>query len=106
MKQVPIRNLSRLFLSSLIVAAAAQAQEPSGSSKPPVFDPVRVVRRFPPIIGPEFTPAAQAKINDNELVLGVAVGGSARAYPINMLTQPTREIINDRLAGKPIAATG
>ena len=31
--------------------------------------------------------------------------GQARAYPINMLTGPSREIINDVLGGVPIAAT-
>jgi hypothetical protein len=38
-------------------------------------------------------------------VLGVVVGKEARAYPINMLTNPTREIINDKLGGRAIAAT-
>jgi hypothetical protein len=33
------------------------------------------------------------------------VEGKARAYPINMLTGPRREIINDELGGKAIAAT-
>ena len=42
---------------------------------------------------------------DDELVIGVEVGGQARAYPINMLTGPVREIINDDLAGTAIAAT-
>ena len=41
----------------------------------------------------------------NELVLGVVVNGKARAYPINMLTGPAREIINDQLGGAAIAAT-
>jgi hypothetical protein len=39
------------------------------------------------------------------LVLGVTIGKASRAYPINMLTNPTREIINDKLGGKNIAAT-
>jgi hypothetical protein len=44
-------------------------------------------------------------VRPNELVLGVVVEGKARAYPINMLTGPRREIINDELGGKAIAAT-
>lgn len=44
-------------------------------------------------------------VNPSELVLGVTVGDEARAYPINMLTGPDREILNDALGGKPIAAT-
>ena len=42
---------------------------------------------------------------DNELVIGVEIDGQARAYPINQLTGPSREIINDVLAGTAIAAT-
>ena len=45
------------------------------------------------------------QLNPTELVLGVTVNGQSRAYPINMLTGPTREIINDSLGGKAIAAT-
>lgn len=45
------------------------------------------------------------QVTDNELVLGVVTGGKARAYPINMLTGPSREIINDTLGGRAIAAT-
>jgi hypothetical protein len=42
---------------------------------------------------------------DRQRVLGVRVGKDARAYPINMLTGPDREIINDTLGEKAIAAT-
>ena len=48
---------------------------------------------------------AAGKINDADLVLGVAIKGEARAYPINMLTGPSREILNDALGGRAIAAT-
>jgi len=48
---------------------------------------------------------AASELNPNELVLGVEVGGEARAYPINMLSGPNREILNDTLGGRPIAAT-
>ena len=93
------------MLSIFVLAVGCEAQEPSKPSQTPEFDPVRVVKRFPSIVEPEFASATEAKLEDNELVLGVVVGGSARAYPINMLTRPTREIINDRLGGEAIAAT-
>jgi len=47
----------------------------------------------------------QQQVLDSELVLGVVVNGKSRAYPINMLTGPSREIINDQLGGSAIAAT-
>lgn len=45
------------------------------------------------------------QVNDNELVIGLVINGNARAYPINMLTGPRREIINDTLGKRAIAAT-
>jgi hypothetical protein len=37
--------------------------------------------------------------------LGVEIDGQSRAYPINMITRPQREVVNDQLAGHAIAAT-
>ena len=42
-------------------------------------------------------------ISDADLVVGIARGGVARAYPINMLGGPSREIINDVVDGTPYA---
>jgi len=83
---------------------------PLGKHNPPSsesFKPSQVVEQFPAITEIPTLTAEQAdgKIDDAELVLGVEVGGQARAYPINMLTGPSREIFNDELGGRPIAAT-
>ena len=48
---------------------------------------------------------ADAELHEAELVLGVTVGEQSRAYPINTLTGPSREIVNDELGGRAIAAT-
>ncbi|NNC90526.1 MAG: DUF3179 domain-containing protein [Akkermansiaceae bacterium] len=71
------------------------------------FNPRKVVAPFPAITDAKHVPAKEAGkfVSDDELVLGVAVGGEARAYPINMLTNPTREIVNDHVGGRAIAAT-
>jgi len=73
----------------------------------PGFKPVQLMRPLPAI--KEFpvvtAAAAQGKLGDAELVLGVEIDGNARAYPINMLTGPQREILNDQLGQLPIAAT-
>ena len=73
----------------------------------PEFRPERVVGAFQAIVDPKVVPADRAGevVADDELVLGVVVDGKARAYPINQLTNPTREIINDKLGGRAIAAT-
>ena len=41
----------------------------------------------------------------NTLVLGVTVNGESRAYPLNQLVGPTREIFNDELGGRAIMPT-
>lgn len=73
------------------------------------FNPRKVIDRpFDPIVSPEIATAKEADgvmVKDEELVLGVVVGEAARAYPINTLTGPRREIINDVLGGRSIAAT-
>lgn len=88
----------------------AQERSPLGEIRPTSegFRPVTVIpRSFPPITDVPIATAAEADANlqGSELVLGIVVGDQARAYPINMLTGPQREIINDTLGDVPIAAT-
>lgn len=74
----------------------------------PEFNPRIVINRpFPAITNPPTVSAKQANetLHEAELVLGVVVGDKARAYPINMLTGPRREIINDNLGETALAAT-
>lgn len=56
-----------------------------------------------PIYEPEFVPADEAGYADDELVMGVAIEGQAKAYPIGLLNR--REMVNDELAGIPILVT-
>lgn len=89
-----------IFSSMVLLGASLVAGEPE-------FRPVRVVKPFPAIQSPKVVARGEAGpfVRGEELVLGVVVGSEARAYPINMLTNPTREIINDKLGGQAIAAT-
>ena len=85
----------------------AEEETNSGTDSTPAFNPVAVVRPFPAIIDAPVITAEEVsdQVVDAELVLGVVVNGEARAYPINMLTGPSREIINDTLGNRAIAAT-
>lgn len=71
------------------------------------YRPVRLLKPIKPIT--EFpvksVKEAADKINPSELVIAVTVGKESRAYPVNMLTGPFREILNDTLGGIAIAAT-
>jgi len=67
----------------------------------------RIYDAFPPIFQPSIVSARDASplIADDEFVLGVEVGGESRAYPLNMIGRPGREVVNDTLGGKLIAVT-
>ncbi len=60
--------------------------------------------RIPAIDNPQLVAASEADfMADDELVLGIARGGVAQAYSLWHLDR--HEIVNDHLAGEPIAAT-
>jgi len=106
------RNRSLTTLAVILVALlAAGVWMPSGikaqSTPEREFNPRVLMKHFRPIVDAPNIPASKVEdqVADNELVLGVVVEGEARAYPINMLTGPRREIINDQLGGHAIAAT-
>lgn len=73
----------------------------------PEFAPRQVVKAFDAIENPKLAAGNEREkvVQADELVLGVVVEGAARAYPIDQLTGPSREIINDKLGGRDIAAT-
>jgi len=59
---------------------------------------------FSPIDEARFVAVAAASFLEPEhLVLGVSIGGEAKAYPVGMMTY--HHIVNDRLAGEPYVAT-
>ena len=81
-----------------------------------VYDPVRAGEERPsgfrqllprdgirPVYDPVFVPAAAVPWDDDDLVIGVAIDGDAKAYPVNFLNR--REMVIDRLAGIPILVT-
>ncbi len=87
------------FCTGLLAVPASAQSVPDYAPRTVLPIPIRA------ITDPKTVPADQADIAANELVLGVVVNGKARAYPINQLTGPMREIINDELGGTAIAAT-
>ena len=72
------------------VAAAGQAAAPG-----PIAYPVRFATHATP--GPGTAP------RDADLVVGVVVGGEARAYPVNLLWGESAHTVNDDLGRAPIA---
>ena len=58
---------------------------------------------FHPIGQPSFQRIGEAKLDGDEKVIAVEVGGSARAYPIRNISY--HHIVNDVVGGVPIVAT-
>jgi hypothetical protein len=59
---------------------------------------------FPPIDDPKFVTAAEATfMADDEIVLGVDLGGLPKAYSTWLLEH--HEVVNDHAGGRAIAAT-
>jgi hypothetical protein len=67
----------------------------------------RLYPRFPAFVDVPVKHANEIvdEVRDDELVLGVVIEGQARAWPINQLHTPQREVFNEVLGGTPIAAT-
>lgn len=60
--------------------------------------------RIKAIDAPSFVVAAAARfVPDRTPVIGVALGGESRAYPISVLSRV--EIVNDQIRGRAIAVT-
>ncbi len=58
---------------------------------------------IPPVYDPIFVAAQDSPLTDDELVMGVAWGGEAKAYPISVMRH--REMVNDELGGIPTLVT-
>jgi Protein of unknown function (DUF3179) len=89
----------------LCVATPAFAKKPTPTPAPREDPIVQLLDRdaIPAIRDPEFVRADEAKIADGEKVLGVVIRGEARAYPL--IDLDAHEIVDDVVAGQPIAAT-
>ncbi|MBI5718804.1 MAG: DUF3179 domain-containing protein [Burkholderiales bacterium] len=58
---------------------------------------------IPAIDRPRFVGAALARLTDDDRVLGIALGGIARAYPVRILNW--HEVLNDRFGTRAIVVT-
>lgn len=56
-----------------------------------------------PIYEPTFSSVEDAPLAESELIMGVAIDGQAKAYPVNVLR--FREMVNDEIVGWPVLVT-
>ncbi len=82
---------------------------PDSTGTDGAFRPVAGKPVQQPIIEPPIERAADLEssefVKDDELVIGVTLNGDYRAYPLNQLTGPKQEVINDYLGDRPILVT-
>jgi hypothetical protein len=58
---------------------------------------------FNPVRSARFIPAAEAKYEPTDMVMSVKVNGETRAYPVRAMGY--HHVLNDVVAGEPLAAT-
>jgi Protein of unknown function (DUF3179) len=66
---------------------------------------VRSPMPAPAVNRPKTVPAAEAKVADDEDVIGIAVGGKYRAYCVSAMKNPWQHIVNDLLERVPVTVT-
>lgn len=93
----------------LLPALDRDLQAALDSGMPTRVDPHLLIGGGPPkdgipsIDNPQFEPITETRLSDDELIIGVVIDGEAKAYPYAILNW--HEIVNDTLAGVPIAVT-
>jgi hypothetical protein len=99
-----------LAVCGALAATPAAAQRGPVLTVPPSIEGTPVFAALPPdairaIDAPTFVRGAAAarQMTTDEPVLGLRLGGEARAYPLGYLS--AHEIVNDRIGNTPIAVT-
>lgn len=95
-----------VFLSSISCITYALGQSATNDSAffPTFVLPRQEIRTIEPF-GIYSAVKADQQLKPDEMVLGVAVGGVSRAYPLNMISLPKRELYNEQMEGESIAIT-
>ncbi|RVT49830.1 DUF3179 domain-containing protein [Rubrivivax albus] len=91
-------------------AASNEAYGPNGFDLRNALVPAEAIERggpprdgIPAIDAPRFVPARDAGLQDRDRVLGLALDGQVRAYPVRILNW--HEIVNDRIGTRQVAIT-
>ncbi len=104
-----------LAVALIVLARHSVNRAPSGpvlQTGDSAFDPIRADEiqsilpqdAIPALVSPSYVSAAAATdIRDTEEVIGLAINGDARAFPIATLS--AHEIVDDVIGGRPLAVT-
>ena len=92
MRRAPL--VAAAFVGLRATAAVAGEPLPAGDEPPPGVEQLLPRGRIAAVFEPTFVAAAEADLPDEAWVLGVAVGGVAKAYSLNLLN--SHEVVNDQ----------
>ena len=98
-----LRVISPLLIVWVSISASGMSQSnPRSPELPAGFQQLVERGRIASIDDPVFVPAEEADIPPDAWVLGIVIGGDARAYSLNLLNN--HEVVNDKIGGRSIAA--
>ncbi len=99
-----VNMLAVFFISVLLCQTAAYGADVDD------IDPAEILSALPEdairsIDHPKFVSGKKAdkQMGDDEQVIGLEIDGDAKAYPLYVLS--SHEIVNDVIAGRPVAVT-
>jgi hypothetical protein len=95
-------RLAGALVASFILMAPILAADGPDAELPDDFRQLLPRGHIASVDNPTFVPASRAEIPGDAWVLGVEIGGEAKAYSLNLLND--HEIINDRFGETPVAA--
>ena len=94
-----------LHLSGKLFSSAPKVEQPTEENRPLTVSPRKKAHPdyWPGIRHPPTRSAQEAGLADDSEVIGVCIGGKARAYRIAALSgEPQFHVVNDVLAGRPV----
>ena len=97
-----IQATSPVLLSALLATISAPLVAQPSEQLPEGVEQIIPRGAIPAVFDPLFVSADEAEIPADAWVLGVVVGGKARAYSLNLLNR--HEIVNDREGEQAFAA--
>jgi hypothetical protein len=104
-----LRIMAASFVTLWIALTFVGAAEPQEAKPPRGRDRSSFTflkeEGFPLNVDPQTVPAAEAPIEDGDMVMGIVLNDEARAYPVNYMNGPHNEVVNDTLGGRAIAAS-
>ena len=105
MTQIRTRPTILSLVLALSLCAAARAEPLTEEDYDAKARQVVPRDKFPVLFDPPMASAEKADeaLEDDELVIGVTLGGKAKAYPVHVMG--VHELVNDVCGGVPIAAS-